>query len=423
MTFTALPHQYQILTSKNPLLCLLGGVGSGKSTLGSIWTLKQIAEHPKSHGLIVANTYNQLTDATLANWFRQAESMGLPCNPIRLPRSRGPTTIQVGSAEILCRSLDHWEALSGIEVGWAWIDEAWDAEREAIELVLARIRGEGSRQLLVTSTPDDPSSFLHELATRPSTFTVVAPTSTNRHLPAGYVEGLRTAYSDELFRRMVQGEWISFAEGVIYKSFGEWNLAETKHDPSFHVVWSHDFNVAQGKPMSSCLLQVRNGEVHVLDEIVFVDGNLYDSINEAKARNYHLLPNLLVTGDASGRNKTHLGVSDVYALEQAGFHCDFPKANPEVRSRHNLVNALLRNAEGKSVLFIDKIKCPKTCEGLRTTKLKTGSHYVEDDSNASQHVTTALGYACCRYVQLPEPPRPWQHPAKGKLEYMSMRTR
>jgi hypothetical protein len=32
-------------------------------------------------------------------------------------------------------------------------------------------------------------------------------------------------------------------------------------------------------------------------------------------------------------------------------------------------------------------------EGMRLTKLRPGSQYIEDDSKRYQHITTALGYA------------------------------
>ena len=167
--YKARPHQYKAITSPKKIVALFGGVGCGKTDCGSLFSpLRKIKENdPGVLGLIAANTYTQLLDSTIRNFYRKLSDWNIPVDPEEPPSTARPFNINIhngrGWVEILCRSLETYKLLSGTELGWAWLDEVWLTKQEAWNLVQARLRDmrAGNIQALLTTTPDDPSSWLY----------------------------------------------------------------------------------------------------------------------------------------------------------------------------------------------------------------------------------------------------------------------
>ncbi|GAB7079860.1 phage terminase large subunit [Megalodesulfovibrio paquesii] len=412
---TALPHQRAVLASNKRYIFLGGGVGCGKTEAGSLWVVKQAQQTPPGVlGCIAANSYTQLTDSTLRNLYRTCERVGMSITPATLPFAKTALNIVMpGPAAhkvvVLCRSLESYHLLAGVEFGWVWVDECFLARREAVEVLMARLRDTRMPcQMLFTTTLDEPGSWMHSLFVEqydPELMEVIyATTFQNRHLPPGYVDSLKRMYPARLYDRMVLSKWVALSAQAIYHSFDRgrnlWDGVALA--PELPLLWSHDFNLAPGKPMSSVLAQLRRGEhgmeLHVLDEIVMETADTNHVIAEMKARPWQALARagVIVYGDASGRARdTRSGMTDYSLLAAAGFaQQKVPRANPPVRERHNLVNCLLCDAEGRVRLKIHP-RCATLARGLERAALKQGAQYVEDDSLYEQHVTTALGYLCC----------------------------
>ncbi len=419
-TYKALPHQWQVLNSRRPMIFLGGGVGTGKTDVGAMWILHQVQRMPPGVlGLICANSYGQLIDSTLRKVYRNLQAAGLKLEPAQLPGSHRPFTlrIRVGNhwAEILCRSLESVELLAGIEVGWWWADETWQSSRAAIDLLMARLRDPRAphHQALMTTTLDEPGGWMHEMVVSrhdPEWMEVIyASTYDNAHnLPAHYIESLKKSYHPRLFERMVLAKWVSLAEGAIYHGFDRRRHVDDslEFDPHLPIIWSHDFNIGSGKPMSSVICQqrrVRGGprggvrpELHVLDEIVLETADTTAAIAEFRARQYGFPDDRVwIFGDASGRARdTRSGHTDYTLLRAAGFHRQqVAGCNPPVRNRHNAVNSLLGSADGDCRLRLHP-RCRTLAKGLETVRLHPGSGYQEEESY-EQHVTTALGYLVC----------------------------
>lgn len=429
VVYTRLPHQRKVMESQKSNVFMVGGVGSGKTDIGSLWTLDRVDNTPGGViGIIAANTYAQLIDSTCRNLFKNWQRWGVRFKPHDLPSSNRPFNIfalnqQNVWIEILCRSLDNYETLSGIEAGWCWADELWQTEKAAVDLLDARIRDRRIKnQKLFTTTLDDPASWMYDRFVdnfNPDFDEVIYATSyDNPFLPPGYIERLKASYSDPMFRRMVLSQWVSLSGQNIYYAFSRLaNVsADADFDPALPILWAWDFNIGQGKPMSSCLCQIKKGrffdvgnfrdrvpqiyarpELHVFDEIILDSADTQDAIDEFRQRDwYRQQKNVVIYGDASGRAKdTRSKKTDYSIISDAGFkNQKVPKANPGVRDRHNNVNALLKNARGDIRLKIHP-RCKRLIKGMEITKLKKGSHYLEDDSIPEQHVTTALGYLIC----------------------------
>lgn len=69
-------RQAQFISAAEPIYAFIGGVGSGKSTAGAVYTLQQIARYPMARGFIGANTYLQLHKSTLIKLFSLLQQTG-----------------------------------------------------------------------------------------------------------------------------------------------------------------------------------------------------------------------------------------------------------------------------------------------------------------------------------------------------------
>lgn len=420
--YTASAAQLRVLQSRKRRIFFGAGLGSGKTEIGGLWALTRAkASPPGVLAMVAANTYSQLIDSTLRPFYENLEKWGIPVRPGRLPRGHAAFSVEVwignGWRELICRSLDNYENLSGVKLGWWWIDEAWQTERAAIDVVFARDRDTRMpiNQGLITTTLDDPGSWMYGLFVDKYDDglmeVVYAPTHTNeQNLPAGYIDGLRQSLDPKSFQRMVLAKWVSLAGGQIYYAFDRGIHVQAHAD--FHpengpIMWAHDFNIGQGKPMSSVLCQTRKApskwgwrrELVVFDEIVLESSDTQDAVREFKSRGWHLkLPDrsrVVIYGDASGHSHdTRSRTSDYQIIRAAGFTAQrVPYSNPPIRDRHNAVNALLKNAQGDVRLHVHP-RCKTVAKGLETVILKSGAQYLEKETK-EQHVTTALGYLVC----------------------------
>lgn len=414
------PHQLAAQLSRKRHVAMLCGVGAGKTTTLAGYSFRKMKEGAKTvprdmpQGIICANTYSQLIDSTMRNLFKEWREMGLQFTPNEIPIGKGPIDMKVAIdgkwVTVLCRSLSHYEALAGLEVGWAGVDELFSASAEAVSVLNARVRGKWQHnQTMYCSTLDEPDSFMHKMFVEnfdPERMTVIyAPTRANLYnLPPGYIDDLLAMYDERMARRMIDAEWVTLSTGQIYHQFNReiHETEEAEMDPYLPIYWTHDFNIGDGKPMSSCLCQMKKGvspdgatrrELHVFDEVILDTADTNDAVVELNER-YDIAnkEEWIIAGDAAGkaadsRSKT----SDYGILRDAGFTNQIvPSSNPSIRSRHNNVNRLLKSAKGDVRMKIHP-RCRTLMKGLETVTTKPGGQYIEKETY-HQHVTTALGY-------------------------------
>lgn len=157
----------EIYDQAAPYNLTIGAQGSGKSFNIGVMSYFFIWLCPKMIGLIVANTYDQLSRATLkATFDTWRDYFGLTeydakSNPGghyvfgKQPPAHfvphGHTFVSnnnniylFNGAVIFTASLDNYKAIEGIEVGWALADETADTQEEAISSVITgRLRQKG----------------------------------------------------------------------------------------------------------------------------------------------------------------------------------------------------------------------------------------------------------------------------------------
>jgi hypothetical protein len=167
----------------------------------------------------------------------------------------------------------------------------------------------------------------------------------------------------------------------------------------------HDFNRSAGKPMSAAVGQYIHGKFHIARSFLIDGGRTQDVMDEIASAGYlDINTTVKIYGDASGKhtdtrnNRSDWDIITEYIVnyrrrdgQRIILDNQVPLSNPPIRSRHNVFNALCKNALGEVNVFIYS-EAKDADKGFRLTKLKSGAELIEDDSMREQHVTTAITY-------------------------------
>lgn len=291
---------YNSIKSRN---LFLAGVGSGKSHMGGMVSIKYVSSFPKAIGFVGANSYDQLSKSTLKRIFEVwYNDFGLvqgthyevdkqphddwPVLHPRLKTYRNTITFNNG-ALIFLASLENYEQIDGVELAWAILDETKDTREEAVkEVIVARLRqkamyinskGEivtdetehGFNPLYIFTSPakvqwlnewfeldkhyDEISSKIfseteyYKLQTERQLVVISSTFHNKKNLPANYIEGLIDDYKSRdphLIDMNIYGSPIAKSGGEYYHQFNRLvHVKETKYDPTLALHISFDFNV------------------------------------------------------------------------------------------------------------------------------------------------------------------------------------
>lgn len=425
-----------------PAVGYFGGWGCGKTWIGARKVPLLAIQFPEAPGLISANTHKQLHQSTLVEFWRAlTEDYGLEEVRDYVYNKRPPAAWNVKSifkehegvitfvwgAQIVTRSLDNYEPIRGMTLGWAWIDEAGDAKADAIRTVLSRLRHPAMprTRFFLTGTPngfdylweffeDQPAK--HPEIRERRRFHVASTFDNKQNLPDGYINDLLAGLDEAAAKQFVFGQFVDLNTTSAYAFRRDLNVTESaKLVKGVRIDLCCDFNRS---PMSWLVTQTVPGQrlmraglkdaeghkitlqdnvVLVVDEIVLNTSNTQEAIQEFVTRGYGRpatpggeRANVRVYGDASGKGGT--GVSDYAIISQAGFpSIDVPGANPWQPDRVNAVNAKLRNAKGAVGVLIHP-QCQELIKDLLQMGYKPGSQVLDKRDKKRSHTSDALGY-------------------------------
>lgn len=207
------PRQLRFVRDQTRYPAAIGGIGSGKTFVGSAKALSRIGR--REVGLVCAPTYKILVDATQRTYLNMLESLGVE---YRLHKSEHRLTIPRSGHEILFRSLDNPDNLRGPNVAWAWVDEAAYVTGEAWRIVKGRVRVGDYQQAWITGTPKGRNWIYDEWVVEESQYHSFYRfrTDENITLAPEYISSL--GYSGRFAEQELAGEFISF-EGLVYSNF------------------------------------------------------------------------------------------------------------------------------------------------------------------------------------------------------------
>lgn len=377
--------QADFLTATNFATLFAAGVGSGKSYIGSHWAKDKIALEPGVKGFIGANTYNQLRNATLTTFFGVLDE-----HNVSYVYNQQRNIIKVGGTTIYAYSLDNYQNIRGIEIGWGWLDETRDTPREAFDVVLGRLRDKRAKklELRLTSSPCG-YNWLYDYFAGPSKKAgyeiVQGSTFDNPYLPASYAESLRDSYDEKMYQQEVLGQFVTTGVGQVYYSFKRSDhVRPTARETNYPLMVGMDFNI---NPMSAIVFQCIGPEIRVVDEISLMSSDTSEMGKSilAKYGTVRIIP------DSTGKRKqtSSKGLSDHQILRDLGHEVVY-NANPARFDRYVCVNNLLE----KDRLVIDP-KCKHLIADLEKVVYRPGT--TEPDSTSDKtltHMSDALGYGC-----------------------------
>jgi hypothetical protein len=294
------------------------------------------------------------------------------------------------------------------------ITENDDDDMEAFKTLKARLRripNVPENFLIAATNPDAPTHWVYkyfiESQPHPTRFVFYSITKDNPFLDPIYIDQLERDLDPISARRYLRGEWIEVNTERIYSCYNSQNQFK-KRKYEINRLWpirmAFDFNIGHGKPMSSAIGQYDpvKDVWHWFDKVIVEGAYTGDVMREWEAKGiFNELYQYVIHGDATGEardTRSILSDYDIIKRELSRlnmrFKMEVPRANPPIKTRHNMVNGYCLNEKGETRLFIYE-GCDKIDEGFRLTQLKKGGQFIEDDSKDYQHITTAIGYAIC----------------------------
>ncbi len=389
-----LPAQAALYRSKAPIVCYVGGFGSGKTE--GLW-VKAMKMAQDNAGIapvaFVEPTFSMARDVavrTARRWFeRHNIEFFFHGTNFEL---RWLT--ENGYAEVLFRSADRPERLAGLNLAGALLDEAAQCSEDAAVQLLARmgrVEGAVNSQLVLGGTPDGglDSWFARWAETEPQEGTelIRAKTIDNRFLPDGYVDRLAARFDEQEAAAYLDGRFIARG-GQVYTRFDRDRHVAPAPDFGSWQIWA-DFNVVN---MAWLIIRETRGVFHVVDELVSDQPTNTEEWAEKAVAWFANLPTPVRPGrvrvycDASGKaRRTSAQYSDIVLLQRAGFDVRAMPYNPPVRDRVASVQEALRTDR----LLFD----PQARESIRSIS-QQGRDKYGDPCKASglDHAADAIGY-------------------------------
>lgn len=276
-----------------------------------------------------------------------------------------------------------------------------------------RVKGAPFKQKVLVGTPEDEYGWLEDKIEmwekmnlkKPDSFKLYqSDTDENIYVDEDYGEYLEATldpYQLEVFKR---GQIGNIGTNKFYYAFDlNKNRSDYEIDPEKDLYVNVDFNVGN---MHATVAQMdidykeRKKYTHFVDEIVLKHNGadtyaMRDAILERYGDAFDV-ENIIITVDASGRNRKTTGQSDVIVLREY-----FPEVryrssgNDRLKKRQIVVNGLLSHGYIK----INKEKCPILWRDLK--KVKQNEDFTKDDTNKDlTHASDTLDYLIMREYNL-----------------------
>lgn len=391
MEIELLPHQEQALLSEKKFVALAIGLGGGKTWTGVHWVLNRSLDSPQARGFIGANTFSQLQNSTLTAVFNELQRVGIDWS-----YNKSSGMLNILGKEWLCKSMDNYDVLRGIEVGEIWLDECAYSKEEAFKVILGRLRDKrGKLQMLLTSTPKGYNWFYHYMhpdGTKfdPEMVEMIRGTSKdNVFLPEGYLETLEKQYDPKLLKQELGGEFVNISSGNVYYAFNRACVTKVDYRKGFPIWVGMDFNPHR---MSAVLCQIVGNRLHVFDEVYDTNRGA-NTLRMAEILKSKYGSKLNIVPDSTGVKATsNANRSDIQILKDAGFKVSV-SPNPFRVDRYAAVNTAFH----RDLVSIDE-SCKNLISDLDAVCYRADSDQVDTSDPNHGHMTDAFGYVLYRTI-------------------------
>ena len=383
--------QFEYITSSAQFPAMVAGFGAGKTEAAIQRSIIGKLQNPTTNRGFYAPTYDLIRMIAFPRFEEILTELDIPYRLYKSPLNYIDVN---GAGLIFFRSMDSPSRIIGYEHADSDVDELDTMRPEeaahAWRQIVARNRQKklnGEKNTIGVTTTPEGFRFVYSAwkkDPKPGYEIIQAPTESNPHLPAGYIDSLKAIYPKHLLAAYLDGQFVNLTSGTVYASYDRHgcNSTETiKENEPLYI--GCDFNVT--KQAATVFVQRQGGrEWHAVDELC----NMYDTPEMIRIINdrYQHHP-IYIYPDASGgaRKTVNASLSDLALLEQAGFTVRAKKKNPAVKDRVAAMNRAL----GQGRVRINAEACKVTAESLEQQVYKNGE---PDKSSGVDHQNDATTY-------------------------------
>ncbi len=264
---------------------MFAGTGAGKTYMGAQEALSLAWAMAGSVGLVCEPTYKKISEVVIPT-FKQILGKDYSTIITRHDKSKSYLDICNGS-RIWMIGLDKPEAAEGMNVDWAWLDEARLVPKlkEAMESVMRRLRGTGMWTdhpdepvpdnwtcMYITTTPDYPGSVLNRYFEGKkklvNSHVYRMSVMDNPTLPKHYIDNVKNTHEGSgKYDRFVLGKFAA-AGGVAFEY--DYTIHTQGFTPPHKVESSIRYGVDFGWTNPSAILSIQtdsDGRAYVVEEV------------------------------------------------------------------------------------------------------------------------------------------------------------
>ena len=400
-----LPYQRQVCEdTDHRIVGFVAGYGAGKSRTMCAWAVLLALDNPDTLGVMFAPTGPLVRDVVIRTMTDFLEEYEIPFEYRASPLPEFTLLLPEGPVSVLCRSMENWSRIIGLNASFICADEIDTSKieiaRRAVDKFLGRLRAGNRRQLGLFSTPEGfgilYSMFVEE-GHKSDRALYKGRTADNPYLPPDFLEAMRENYSPALFKSYTEGEFCLLTQAAVYPEFDRHQNRTEQDAPSERDTLFVGLDLNVDRCVMAVCVQQADG-IHVIQEWVARDT---PGVIERLQQEYQPWIDhgqLIVCPDASSQSRSskNAGISDFGLMKAAGLRMQTQASNPFIRDRVLTLNSLILNAKGERKLFVHP-SCKGMIKGLhqhsydQATQQPTKGDGGELD--LSGHMD-ALGYAC-----------------------------
>lgn len=430
------PYQAAALHSPYEHTAFFAGVGAGKSFTGAHFDIKQATEHPTLMGFIGANSYDQLSQATLRELFIHLGRFRIPFVINQQPPAawgkkrlfsqyNNILSLKIGPEVVhaFTRVLSDADALRGIQFSWYHLDETRDTPQDAHDVILSRMRESKYKRGLITTTTNGEDWTYQRFgkARKGQRLYGSLHVRTEEAVKLGiltheYYDLLLATYSELMIAQELNAMHVNVHGGLAYyashganrRAYSPWGAEYPTNDRP--LILGCDFNFDPA-PHIWMIGQIGTDPltgydcIHWFDEIAANRASTVQMAQKivAKYGDFYIR----VFGDRSGARATTSNagkpdydqIAEVFGDHDIAFGIDSDQGNnPLVRNRVENMNRLFKDGRGVIRQTYNPQACPhfdSDCKmvGWKQTNMR-GQGKLDNGGNLKlTHATDGAGYA------------------------------
>ena len=396
--------QQEVLIDPARFKVMASGRRVGKSYLAAVASYNHCLEEPNRRALIIGPTVSMIRESI----WQTLKGLVHPDHINGYPREIDLEIRFINGSKITLKGFDRPDALRGISPSPTFIvlDEFAYIKQHAFTEVILPMTSDPQRKakVFVISTPKGITNDFYKLWIRgqeDKTGLWKSWQFTAESVRPDMKEELdlaRSTMDEKSFNQEYCATFNNTGDSVFYNFNRNVNVTENllAIEPGEPIHISIDFNV---KIMASTVWCHRGNQLHAMDEF-YGNADTYQLIRSIKGK--YKNRDITCYPDASGRamkTSAATGTTDFSILRNAGFKVLARSKQPPIIDSVNSVNALLKDATGKSRLYFNKNTTPRTIASIETTTWKEGfttgmDNAIIDKSKGVEHFSDGIRYIC-----------------------------